>query len=325
MKVLYIYRHPDMGYSIGKVFRPIEEEMRKYAEVDALYLPVQNYSLKGVWRNIKAARKAINLKDYDIVHITGTENYLIPFIKKTKVIVTVHDICFFTDYWPSIRAFFKYIFFILTLSFADVVTFISEKSKQETYRFLNLGSKGVVVQNPIDNNYKYYIKDFNASCPTILHIGTKPNKNLERTVEALKGFKCAFRIVGDVNTDIIQRMIEYKIDYSIVKDLTEEQIIEEYQNCDIVNFPSLEEGFGMPIIEGQAIGRLVITSNRQPMCDIAGKGAILVDPENVESIRKGYETASKAYDKTIQLGLENVKRFDLKKITEKYYTIYKNA
>lgn len=325
MNILFIYRHPDMGYSIGKVFRPIEEEMRKYAEVDALYLPVQNYSVKGVWRNIKAVRKEIKSKKYDVVHITGTENYLIPFIKKAKVVVTVHDICFFTNNWPSIHAFFKYIFFIRTLSFADVVTFISEKSKQETYRFLNLGSKGVIVHNPIGNNFKYSPKDFNASYPTILHIGTKHNKNLERTIEALKGFKCAFRIVGDVNINIIQRMIEYKIDYSIVKDLTEEQIIEEYQNCDIVNFPSLEEGFGMPIIEGQAIGRLVITSNRQPMCDIAGKGAILVDPENVESIRKGYETASKAYDKTIQLGLENVKRFDLKKITEKYYTIYKNA
>lgn len=325
MNVLYIYRHPDMGYSIGKVFRPIEEEMRKYAEVDALYLPVPNYSIKGLLRNIRAARKAINFKNYDVVHITGTENYLIPFIKKTKVVVTVHDICFFTNYWPSIRAFLKYIFFIRTLSFADVVTFISERSKQETNRFLNLGSKAIVIENPIDNRYKYYKKDFNAKYPTILHIGTKPNKNLERTVEALKGFKCAFRIVGDVNTDIIQRMNDYKINYSIVKDLTEEQIIEEYQKCDIVNFPSLEEGFGMPIIEGQVIGRLVITSNRQPMCDIAGKGAIIVDPENVESIRNGYKTANEIYNKIVKLGLENVKRFNLKRITERYFMIYKNA
>ena len=49
MKVLYIYRHPDMGFSIGKVFRPIENEMRKHAEVDSIYLPVPNYSVKGLW------------------------------------------------------------------------------------------------------------------------------------------------------------------------------------------------------------------------------------------------------------------------------------
>ena len=80
MNILFIYRHPDLGYSIGKVFKPIEEEMRKYAEVDALYLPVQNYSLMGLCRNIKAARKVTKSKDYDVINITGTENYLIPFM-----------------------------------------------------------------------------------------------------------------------------------------------------------------------------------------------------------------------------------------------------
>lgn len=325
MKVLYIYRHPDMGYSIGKVFKPIEEEMRKYAEVDALYLPVPNYSLKGLWKNINAARIALKTKQYDIVHITGTENYLIPFIRKTKKIVTVHDICFLTQYWPSLRAFFKYLLFIRTLRYADVVTFISEKSKQETYQFVRLGNKGVVINNPIGKDFIYCSKNFNAACPTILHIGTMPNKNLDRTIEALKGLKCSLRIVGKVSAENIQRMKEYKIDYGIVKDLTDKEILYEYQKCDIVNFPSLEEGFGMPIIEGQAIGRLVITSNRLPMSDIAGKGAILVDPESVESIRNGYEVAKKEYGEKVQFGLENVKRFRLDVITDRYYEYYKNV
>lgn len=324
LKILYIYRHPDMGYSIGKVFKPIEEEMRKYAEVDSVYLPVPNYSLYGLWRNIKAARTAIKNKKYDLVHITGTENYLIPFIKNTKIIVTVHDIYFFTDYWPSIRSIIKFVFFIRTLSFADVVTFVSEKSKQETYRFVNLGNKGIVINNPIGNDYKYNAKSFNSVCPTILHIGTKPNKNLTRTIEALRDFKCSIRIIGKVNAKTIQKLNDYHIAYSIVINLTDEQIIEEYQNCDIVNFPSLKEGFGMPIIEGQAIGRLVVTSNRPPMSDVAGNGAILVDPENVGSIRSGYKKALKVYDGIVRFGLENVKRFNLEKITESYYTIYRS-
>ena len=52
MRILFIYRNPAMGFSIGKVFKPIEEEMKKYAEVDSIELPVANYSLKGgnyVW------------------------------------------------------------------------------------------------------------------------------------------------------------------------------------------------------------------------------------------------------------------------------------
>ena len=57
MKILYIYRHPDMGFSIGKVFRPIENEMKKHAEVDSIYLPVSNYSFKGMWKNIRYAQR----------------------------------------------------------------------------------------------------------------------------------------------------------------------------------------------------------------------------------------------------------------------------
>lgn len=322
MRILYIYRHPDMGFSIGKVFKPIEEEMKKYAEVDSLYLPVPNYSPKGLWRNIKAARNAVKRKQYDIVHITGTENYLILFLKRVRVVVTVHDIGFFTNHWPSLRALFKYLLFIRTLIFADAVTFISEKSRFETYRFVNLGSKGCVVENPIGNDFKYNYKSPNLSCPTILHIGTKPNKNLERTIEALRDFTCLLRIVGDVNNVLIQRMKDYHFNYSIVKNLTDEEIVEEYKKCDMVNFPSLQEGFGMPIIEGQAIGRLVVTSNRLPMSDIAGKGAVIVDPENVDSIRNGYEAALKVYREIVMLGSENVKRFELSKITERYYNVY---
>lgn len=323
LKILYIYRHPDMGYSIGKVFKPIEEEMRKYAEVDSVYLPVPNYSLYGLWRNIKAARTAIKNKKYDLVHITGTENYLIPFIKNTKIIVTVHDVRFFSGNMSYVRVFLKYILFVLTLKFADIATFISDKSKDDTYKMINLGNKSVVINNPVGNEYKYQKKKCKSNCPSILHIGTKPNKNLIRTIDALKGFNCKLRIVGYVDNELIQRLNDNHIDYTIVMNLTDEQLVKEYEKCDIVNFPSLEEGFGMPIIEGQAIGRLVVTSNRLPMSDIAGKGAIIVDPENVESIRIGYEKALKVYDDIVRLGLENVNRFNLKKITENYYAIYR--
>ena len=78
----------------------------------------------------------------------------------------------------------------------------------------------------------------------------------------------------------------------------------------------------MPIIEGQAIGRLVITSDRLPMKDVAGNGAIIVDPEDIMSIRRGYEEALKVYDEIVRYGLENVKRFCLKKITKQYFMIY---
>ena len=54
-------------------------------------------------------------------------------------------------------------------------------------------------------------------------------------------------------------------------------------------FASTYEGFGLPILEAQAIGRPVITSQQPPMCDVAGKGAVLVDPFDPSAIRHGLE------------------------------------
>ena len=57
MKLLYIYRHPNLGFSISKVFHPIEKEMKNCADVDSIYLPIPNYSFKGIWKNIKYVQK----------------------------------------------------------------------------------------------------------------------------------------------------------------------------------------------------------------------------------------------------------------------------
>ena len=57
MNILFIYRNSAMGFSVGKVFKPIEFEICKYANVDSLELPIANYSFKGLWTNISYLRK----------------------------------------------------------------------------------------------------------------------------------------------------------------------------------------------------------------------------------------------------------------------------
>ncbi|MDO5131076.1 MAG: glycosyltransferase [Prevotellaceae bacterium] len=115
-----------------------------------------------------------------------------------------------------------------------------------------------------------------------------------------------------------------KIRYSNVYNLSNDEIIQEYVNCDIVNFPSTYEGFGMPIIEGQAIGRVVVTSNISPMNDISNGSCVIVDPYNIESMKNGYIEAIRKNQYYVEKGMENVKRFSLSTITKEYLELYRS-
>ena len=324
MKILYIYRNHKMGFSIGKVFKPIEEEMKKYADVDSIELPCANYSPRSMWNNVNAAIEQVRNQHYDIVHITGAEHYLLPFLRKEKTVVTVHDLGFFTNHKFGLRAIKKYFLWIRTLPLANYVTFISDKSEREALKFIKLDGKHSIVLNPVGSEFVPYPKVINTECPVILHIGTKENKNLESTAIALKGFPCKMRIVGNLTEGQKLVLKLYGINYEQVSNLTDEEILQEYVDCDYVNFPSLYEGFGMPIIEGQAIGRPVLTSNLSPMKEVANGAAVIVEPTQPEDIRRGYEEMKVQAEKIVKLGYENVKRFSLDKITRQYYVVYQS-
>ena len=83
----------------------------------------------------------------------------------------------------------------------------------------------------------------------------------------------------------------------------------------------------MPIIEAQATGRPVITSNIEPMLSVAGKGACFVDPYNTLQIRNTIIKISndkKYREEIVKLGLKNKERFNIKKIADQYVKLYKS-
>jgi len=108
--------------------------------------------------------------------------------------------------------------------------------------------------------------------------------------------------------------------------LADEELVAAYRRCDLVVFASLYEGFGLPILEAQAMGRPVITSNFGAMREAAGDGALLVDPYSVEEIRDAILRIKREpglREELVRKGRENAERFRAEVVAERYAGIYR--
>ena len=207
------------------------------------------------------------------------------------------------------------------MKFANKIVSISEQTQNELRQY---GFCSEVIFDPVSPSFIYIPKSINRENPVILHIGTRPNKNLKKTILALKGTPCHLRIVGNLSAGNKILLHDNGIKYSSCTNISDDELVEEYRKCDVANFPSLYEGFGMPIIEGQATGRVVVTSNRSPMKEVAGGSAVLVNPDDITSIRRGYREAINNGESYIEKGLINVKRFSIETIAKQYLNLIKS-
>ena len=104
-------------------------------------------------------------------------------------------------------------------------------------------------------------------------------------------------------------------------------MIQKYINADIVSFVSTYEGFGMPILEAQTVGRVVLTSNISPMIEVSGSGACLVNPFGVSDIKEGFKrliSDDNYRNEIIRKGLVNSQKYKPEKIANEYVKLYLN-
>jgi len=323
MKLSLFYRKPSPKYhSIEQLFDIISSKYSKNIELKKVYA---RYRSKGFFKRILIGFQAMKNQS-DVNHITGDIHFIAPFLKKKKTILTIHDIGSIktTNFIKNIVL--KLFWFTIPIKNVVYVTVISEFTKNEILKTFNVNpQKIIVIPNCISEIYEFKVKTFNSTKPNILQIGTKKNKNLLRIIDAIKTINCKLLIVGKLNEEQKLSLQKNNIDYEVFFDISDSKLLELYQSCDIVSFVSTYEGFGLPVIEANATGRVVITSNIEPMNTIAANAALKVNPYDVNEIKQGIEKLITDFvfrEILIKNGLINAEKYKAETIALQYEKLY---
>lgn len=323
MKVCYIYREKEKKeYSIEAVFDTIASELNNKVQISKWYKPVG-------WKNTLHQIKSLRRQKFDLYQITGDVYYLWLFLPWKRTVMTVHDIGMYKNNpWSFKRWLFVVIGILIPSLIHKKVICVSQLTKSDLVNILHVPSKKVeVIENPLSIEVVPKHKEFNSECPVIMQIGTGWHKNLDTLIESVKDLSCVIDIVGNPDGELISRMEKYGIKYCISSKISNDEVKQHYENCDMLYFVSRSEGFGLPIIEAQTVGRPVLTSLEEPTNSVSGvDGAILLNPDDIVGIRDAIINICNSEElrsKLISNGFSNVARFAKDKIASKYFNLYK--
>ena len=266
----------------------------------------------------------------NINHICGDINFISIFMSKKKTVNTFLDF-YSMQRLKSLKKLIYKIFWIKIPFFKSRnIIAISNNTLRELNKYIDIKDKKKihVIGISVSSNFKKKLKKKINKTPKILVVGTSINKNILNIITSLKNICCELILVGQLNDQIIYELNLNNIKYKNLVSIKMKKLIYEYYNSDILLFPSNYEGFGVPILEAQTIGRPVITSKLEPMISIAGKGAFFVNPKKPKEISEAIKIIIK--NKKLRLskinqGFINVKRFKKSIILNEHLKVYKEV
>lgn len=323
LDVVHFTRRPAPGaFSIERVFDDVRAAMPHRI---AITTRRNRHLSQGVLPRLKdalAARRAAGR----INHVVGDVHYLTYFLPRRRTVLTVHDTIFVDRERGLKRLALWFFWFWLPIRRCNWITVISEESRRRLLRLVPTAAARVsVIPDPVSSKFLPQATAPREGPFRLMHIGTKANKNLERVATALDGLDVELTVIGatsDAQRSLIERYVPR---HRLLQALDDAAMRAEYARAEAVVFVSLDEGFGLPILEAQATGRPVLTSDRAPMKVVAGDGALLVDPEDEAAIAHAVRRLAKETNlrqTLIEAGTRNVARYSAEAVANRYAAIY---
>jgi glycosyltransferase involved in cell wall biosynthesis len=188
------------------------------------------------------------------------------------------------------------------LAAADAIVAVSEHSRNEVVELAGVPSERIrVVPNGVDAVFRPVGRRTPGNY--VLAVATlEPRKNLARAVEAARRAGVALRVVGSRGWGGVA------VD-GWVGELPDSDLAAAYRGAQSLLYPSLYEGFGLPVLEAMACGTPVVTSAGTAMDEVAGGAAVLVDPLDPDAIAAGIAEAEARRDELVPLGLARAREF----------------
>ena len=323
---------------VGNYFNQLIESLSKIKE-----LQIQEFS------DIK------KLNEVDVVHFPFFDFFKmsLPFFKKYPTVITIHDVIplLFPNFYPAgLKGKVAISYQKIALKNVDAIITDSNSSKKDIIKILNVPEKKIfpIYLAPSEKFRK--IKDqefldvkrhkFNLPSTFVLYVGDiNWNKNLVNIARAAK--------LANVDLVLVGKNFKQRNNLNHPELRSYQKFLDEFSNEPLIHFmdflptddlntvmnlakatilTSFYEGFGLSILEAQACGTPVITSKVSSMPEIAGEGAILVNPNSIEEIAQAITTLVKnnhLFNLLIKKGFQNVKKFSWAKTAEETLEVYK--
>ena len=329
MRINIFLRNPNKlgNFSLEIFYNELFSQLRETVNVRLVILPFKNRGIINRIFNIFFCY----MNQADINHLVGDISYCSLMLNKKRLVLTILDFVSLYQNKKIKKFLLKKFLFQIPINKASKTIFISEATRIDAKKFLNkeiINSE--IIPVTVSSTFFNYChtnkkKDF---AKKFLMIGTAPNKNIERVAMALEGIDLSLTIIGKLNSSQRSQLINCNINFvELDFALSEDEVIIQYKNADVLIFTSTLEGFGMPIIEANLMNVCVITSNVSSMPFVAGNSALLCDPFSVKSIKNAILKIidnKQLREDLIDLGKENAKRFNLNNLCSHHIEIYKS-